>query len=110
MEVRQHFRIFGVLLPVLFFSIGTPKIGPGLATMIVAAELSTTIIESIVFLQESVSCTHVFGVLLILFGSAIHNSYDLKRTCITEKHHDEWSGFFIFFVKDSSHFSIQSLH
>ncbi|QGQ47921.1 EamA family transporter [Metabacillus sediminilitoris] len=67
---------FGVLLPVLLFSIGTLKIGPGLATLLGAAELPAAIIASIVVLHESVSCTKVFGVLLILFGSAVpHNSY-----------------------------------
>jgi drug/metabolite transporter (DMT)-like permease len=78
MEVWQHFRIFGVLLPVLLFSIGTLKIGPGLATLLGAAELPAAIIASIVVLHESVSCTKVFGVLLILFGSAVPQFVLLK--------------------------------
>jgi drug/metabolite transporter (DMT)-like permease len=46
---------FGVLLPVLLFSIGTPKIGSALATIISAAELPTAIIASVVLLNGNVS-------------------------------------------------------
>ncbi|APH03758.1 EamA family transporter [Bacillus weihaiensis] len=61
---------FGVLLPVLLFSIGTPKIGGGLATIIGAAELPTAVIASALILNEHVSFIQVIGVIIILIGVA----------------------------------------
>lgn len=70
--------LFGVLLPVLLFSIGTPKIGAGIATILGAAELPTAIIASVVVLNEYVSTIQVFGVLLISLGIAVPQLTHLK--------------------------------
>jgi drug/metabolite transporter (DMT)-like permease len=62
---------FGVLLPVLLFSIGTPKIGGGLAVILGAAELPTAVVASVLILQEHVTSIQVVGVITILIGVAI---------------------------------------
>jgi len=62
---------FGVLLPVLLFSIGTPKIGEGLATILGAAELPTAIIASVLILHEAVTWVQVMGIMVIIIGIAI---------------------------------------
>ncbi|MBO1510921.1 EamA family transporter [Metabacillus bambusae] len=70
---------FGVLLPVLLFSIGAPKIGTGLATIIGAAELPTAVIASVIILNEHVSFTQIIGVLIILIGIAAPHLLQLKK-------------------------------
>jgi drug/metabolite transporter (DMT)-like permease len=59
---------FGVLLPVLLFSIGTPKIGTGDATIIGAAELPTAVLASVFVLHEHVAFLQIIGVVMIFIG------------------------------------------
>ncbi|MEW9137743.1 EamA family transporter [Bacillus wiedmannii] len=59
---------FGVVIPVICFSIGVPKIGTGLGTILGAAELPIAIIASIVLVHETVSLLQWFGVICILIG------------------------------------------
>jgi hypothetical protein len=47
--------IFEVLFPVLYFLIGTPKIGQDLQRLLVADELPTAVIAATLFLNEDVS-------------------------------------------------------
>lgn len=74
--------LFGVLLPVLLFSIGAPKIGAGLATIIGAAELPTAVIASVFILKEHVSFIQALGVLVILFGIAIPQFFRKKQESV----------------------------
>ncbi|MGM7723330.1 EamA family transporter [Metabacillus sp. Hm71] len=64
---------FGVALPPLLFSIGMPKIGPGLGTILTASELPVAVTMSSIILAEHVSLTQWLGVLLILGGIAAGN-------------------------------------
>jgi drug/metabolite transporter (DMT)-like permease len=59
---------FGVFLPVLCFSIGAPKIGTGLSTILGAAELPMAIVMSVLVLKELVTFLQWIGVLIILLG------------------------------------------
>ncbi|WP_231597447.1 EamA family transporter [Bacillus sp. SA1-12] len=61
---------FGVLLPVLLFFYRNPKIGPGIATILGAAELPTAVIASSTILHEKVSASQLACVLMILIGVA----------------------------------------
>ncbi|WP_409346665.1 EamA family transporter [Paenibacillus sp. MBLB4367] len=63
--------VFGMVIPPLFFAIGVPRIGPGLATILSAAELPTAVTLSAVVLGEQVSPLQWFGVAVILFGIAV---------------------------------------
>ncbi|MFJ8529418.1 EamA family transporter [Bacillus sp. NPDC094106] len=59
---------FGVVVPVICFSIGVPKVGTGLGTILGAAELPTAIIASITLVHEAVSMMQWFGIACILLG------------------------------------------
>ncbi|MBO1580336.1 DMT family transporter [Bacillus sp. XF8] len=59
---------FGVVVPVICFSIGVPKVGTGLGTILGAAELPTAIIASITLVHEVVSPLQWFGIVCILLG------------------------------------------
>ncbi|MBO8162710.1 MAG: DMT family transporter [Brevibacillus sp.] len=69
--------LFGVLIPTVFFTIGVPKIGGGLATILGAAELPTAVFMSSIVLREQVSALQWFGVAIILIGIAVP---EIKRT------------------------------
>ncbi|MDN4100353.1 multidrug transporter [Bacillus cereus] len=60
--------IFGVVVPVICFSIGVPKVGTGLGTILGAAELPVAIMASITLVHERVSLLQLFGVFCILIG------------------------------------------
>ena len=70
--------LFGVLLPVLLFSIGTPKIGAGLATILGAVELPIAVMASAFILNEYVSSIQIIGVLIILVGVAVPQLVQMK--------------------------------
>lgn len=61
---------FGVVLPVLLFALGAPKISTGLATILGAGELPVAVIVSMLVLKENVSTLQWAGVLIILLGIA----------------------------------------
>ncbi|WP_211751791.1 EamA family transporter [Paenibacillus dakarensis] len=62
--------LFGVVLPVLLFALGAPKISTGLATILGAGELPVAVIVSMLVLREHVSMLQWLGVIIILFGIA----------------------------------------
>lgn len=61
---------FGVVLPVLLFALGAPKISTGLATILGAGELPVAVIVSMMVLGEHVSVLQWLGVFVILLGIA----------------------------------------
>lgn len=63
--------LFGPILPTLAFTYGVPKIGPGLATILGAAELPTVLISSMLILKETITPTQWLGVGMILFAIAL---------------------------------------
>lgn len=71
--------LFGVVFPVICFSIGTPKVGAGLGTILSSAELPVVAIASIIFLQETVSGWQWLGIFLILLGIIAPNLYMMRR-------------------------------
>ncbi|MDM5189309.1 DMT family transporter [Bacillus sp. DX4.1] len=62
---------FSIVIPSIAFTIGIPKIGSGLATILGAAELPVTTIMSVFVLKEAVLSSQWSGVGLILVGIAI---------------------------------------
>lgn len=60
--------LLGVLVPGVFFGLGVPKIGPGLGTILGAAELPAAVIMSVTVLQEQVSWLQWAGLALIFAG------------------------------------------
>jgi drug/metabolite transporter (DMT)-like permease len=70
---------FGVLLPVLLFSIGTPKIGTGLATIIGAAELPIAVIASVFILIEHVAFLQIIGIVIISLVLRSRNFLEMRK-------------------------------
>lgn len=65
--------LFGAVLPPLLYSIGMPRIGPGLGTILTASELPVAVSMSALVLGEPVSVSRWIGVGLILGGIAFSN-------------------------------------
>jgi drug/metabolite transporter (DMT)-like permease len=65
--------LFGVALPPLLFSIGMPRIGPGLGSILAASELPVAITMSALILDELVSFSQWLGVVIILCGIVVSN-------------------------------------
>jgi drug/metabolite transporter (DMT)-like permease len=62
---------FGMVIPTIFFSMGVPKIGGGMATILGAAELPVAVLMSMALLREQVSVLQWGGIILILIGIAV---------------------------------------
>ncbi|GAB6931220.1 DMT family transporter [Paenibacillus sp. JCM 10914] len=71
--------VFGVVLPVLLFALGAPKISTGLATILGAGELPVAVTASVLLLSEQVHAIQWFGVLIILLGIAYPQLVARKR-------------------------------
>ncbi len=62
---------FFVLVSILFFTFGVPRIGATMAIILGSAELPTAVISSRFLLQEQVSLVQWIGVAVILLGIAL---------------------------------------
>jgi len=62
---------FGLIIPVYCFSIGVPKVGTSLGSIIGAAELPTAILAASLVLNEPISSLQWLGIFLILIGIAL---------------------------------------
>ncbi|WP_425464347.1 EamA family transporter [Paenibacillus anaericanus] len=62
--------LLGSIIPVIFFSIGVPKVGSGLATILGATELPAAVVASVLVLQEDVSALRWVGIIVVLIGIA----------------------------------------
>ncbi len=60
--------LLGIIIPVIFFGIGVPKIGSGLGTILGAAELPAAVVMSVLVLREQVTMLQWAGIVLILGG------------------------------------------
>ncbi|MFT9849342.1 EamA family transporter [Aneurinibacillus sp. REN35] len=63
--------LFGGVVPTLFFTLGVPHIGGGLATILGAAELPMAALMSSIVLRENVHMLQWLGVAVILTGIAV---------------------------------------
>ncbi|GIO70247.1 EamA family transporter [Paenibacillus cookii] len=61
----------GILIPVVFFAIGMPKVGSGTGAILGAAELPAAVVASVLLVHEHVSGLQWFGIVLIFIGIAI---------------------------------------
>jgi drug/metabolite transporter (DMT)-like permease len=76
--------IFGAVLPPLLYSIGMPRIGPGLGTILTASELPVAVSMSALVLGEHVGMLQWIGVALILGGIAFSNVQLSKAKMMVE--------------------------
>lgn len=63
--------LLGIIIPMIFFAIGVPKIGPGMSTILGAAELPAAVVISVLVLSEHVTNLQWFGIVIILIGIVI---------------------------------------
>ncbi|WP_064094242.1 EamA family transporter [Rossellomorea aquimaris] len=63
--------IFGSILPVIFFAVGTPHLDSSISTIVGAAELPAAILAAMWILHEHVALLQFIGIFLILLGIAI---------------------------------------
>ncbi|WP_102693344.1 EamA family transporter [Rummeliibacillus pycnus] len=62
---------FGIVLPILLFTISVPKVGGGIASILSAMELPVAIITSVLVLQEHLTLFQVCGIILVLIGMTL---------------------------------------
>lgn len=63
--------VFGIIVPILFFSIGIPKIGTGMASILSAIELPVAVTVSMLLLHEHMSVLQITGIVIILIGMTL---------------------------------------
>lgn len=63
--------LLGIILPVVCFSIGVPKVGSGLSTILGAMELPTAVMASVFILKEEVPILQWLGIIIIFAGMAV---------------------------------------
>lgn len=63
--------LFGGLVPIVFFAIGTPHVGSGLAAILGAAELPAAMIGAMLIVGEQLTAGQAAGIILILIGIAV---------------------------------------
>lgn len=63
--------VFGIILPILLFSIGIPKVGAGAASILSAIELPVAVTASVILLQEHMTILQILGILIILVGMTL---------------------------------------
>lgn len=63
--------VFGIIIPILFFSIGIPKVGGGTASILSAIELPVAVTASVLLLNEQMTILQICGIVIILIGMTL---------------------------------------
>lgn len=63
--------LFGIILPILLFTVAVPKVGGGVASILSAVELPVAILASVIVLHEMLTSLQIFGIVLVLFGMTL---------------------------------------
>lgn len=74
--------LFGIILPILLFSIAAPKVGGGLVSILSAMELPVAIIVSVIVLKESLTIGQISGIFLVLIGMTLPSYFSVKKHTI----------------------------
>ncbi len=77
--------VFGLLLPVVLFGIGTPHLPTGLSTIMASSELPCGILISVLILKEPIDLLQTAGVVIILGGVVISQLPNLLPARTTEE-------------------------
>lgn len=67
--------IFGIIAPIVLFSIAVPRVGSGLASILSAMELPVAIMASVIVLGEQLTGLQIAGIGVVLFGMILPNLY-----------------------------------
>ncbi|WP_432363143.1 EamA family transporter [Sporosarcina sp. UB5] len=63
--------VFGIILPILLFSIGIPKVGTAMASILSAIELPVAVTVSVILLHEHMTVMQIVGIVIILIGMTL---------------------------------------
>lgn len=77
---------FGIILPILLFTIAVPKVGGGTASILSATELPVAVLASVIVLSESLSLLQVVGILLVLIGMTFPTILDMRKNKLNSSH------------------------
>lgn len=69
---------FGVILPILLFSIAGPKVGGAFASILSAMELPVAVIVSVIVLDEILTTWQIAGIVLVLVGMSLPSYFANK--------------------------------
>lgn len=67
--------IFGTVIPPLCFSIGMPKLGPGLSAILLTLELPAAVLCAFIVLNEQISFTQLIGIALLFVALIYINMF-----------------------------------
>ncbi len=71
--------LFGIILPILLFSIAGPKVSGGLASILSAMELPVAILASVIVLKEMITALQLFGIVLVLIGMSLPSIFSMRK-------------------------------
>ncbi|ATP38669.1 EamA family transporter [Solibacillus sp. R5-41] len=71
--------LFGIILPILLFSVAAPKVGGGLVPILSAVELPVAIIVSVIVLKETLTAIQVGGIILVLIGMVLPSYFAARK-------------------------------
>ena len=72
--------LFGIILPIILFSIAGQKVGGALASILSAMELPVAIIVSVLVLNEPLTTLQIAGIVLILLGMTVPTYMANRKT------------------------------
>lgn len=70
---------FGLILPIILFSIAAPKVGGALTSILSAMELPVAITVSVIVLGDSLSTLQLAGIILVLLGMTLPTYFANRR-------------------------------
>lgn len=70
---------FGIILPILLFTVAVPKVGGGTASILSATELPVAILASVVVLNETLSTLQIVGIVLVLIGMTLPTLLQMQK-------------------------------
>ncbi|MBD8026331.1 DMT family transporter [Ureibacillus sp. Re31] len=76
---------FGIILPIILFTIAVPKVGGGIASILSAIELPVAIIVSVIVLHEALTWVQIIGIVLVLFGMMLPTLLQNRRQSLKTK-------------------------
>lgn len=77
--------LFGIILPILLFSIAAPKVGGALVPILSAMELPVAITVSVIVLNESLTLLQIFGIVFVLFGMVLPSYFASKKVRVIDQ-------------------------
>lgn len=77
--------LFGLIIPVLLFTIAVPKVGLGMSSILSAIELPIAVMVSVILLSETVTSLQIVGIVIIILGMSLPTMLVRKRLLVKNK-------------------------